>query len=78
MRQLQYDKYMVFDGKTVETGSFTYPPSAEQRNSENVMVLWGDPQLAVAYTEDWKSLWNKAESCGGQSFWLSPCEITKN
>jgi phosphatidylserine/phosphatidylglycerophosphate/cardiolipin synthase-like enzyme len=66
VHQLQHDKYMVIDGKTVETGSFNYTASAEQRNSENVMVLWGDPQLAAAYTEDWKGLWDKAESYGGQ------------
>jgi phosphatidylserine/phosphatidylglycerophosphate/cardiolipin synthase-like enzyme len=63
---LQHDKYMVIDDKTVETGSFNYTAAAEHHNSENVMVLWGDPSLATAYTENWNGLWNNAESYGGQ------------
>ena len=59
---LQHDKYIVIDSKTVETGSFNYTAAAEQHNSENVVVLWDAPQLASAYGDDWKSLWNQAES----------------
>jgi phosphatidylserine/phosphatidylglycerophosphate/cardiolipin synthase-like enzyme len=58
---LQHDKYMVIDGKTVETGSFNYTFAAEQHNSENVIVLWDAPKLAAAYAADWQSLWDKAE-----------------
>ncbi len=58
---LQHDKYMVIDGKSVETGSFNYTFAAEQHNSENVIVLWDDPKLAAAYAADWQSLWDKAE-----------------
>ena len=63
---LQHDKYMVIDGKTVETGSFNYTAAAEQHNSENVIVLWDDPALAAAYGENWKSLWDQAETYSGQ------------
>jgi phosphatidylserine/phosphatidylglycerophosphate/cardiolipin synthase-like enzyme len=58
---LQHDKYMIIDGKTVETGSFNYTASAERRNSENVIVLWDTPALAAAYTENWQTLWDDAE-----------------
>jgi phosphatidylserine/phosphatidylglycerophosphate/cardiolipin synthase-like enzyme len=63
---LQHDKYMVIDGKTVETGSFNYTAAAEQHNSENVLVLWNAPQLAAAYGANWKNLWDQAETYGGQ------------
>ena len=63
---LQHDKYMVIDGKTVETGSFNYTAAAEQHNAENVLVLWNAPQLATAYAENWKSLWNQAEVYAGR------------
>ena len=66
MHALQHDKYMVVDGKTVETGSFNYTAAAEQHNSENVIVLWDAPKLAAAYGADWKSLWDAAEAYGGQ------------
>ncbi len=58
---LQHDKYMVIDGKTVETGSFNYSAAAEHNNAENVIVLWESPRLAAAYTEDWQRLWDRAE-----------------
>ena len=63
---LQHDKYMVIDGKTVETGSFNYTAAAEQHNSENVLVLWNAPQLAGAYAANWKSLWDQAEVYRGR------------
>ena len=63
---LQHDKYMVIDGKSVETGSFNYTFSAETHNSENVIVLWDAPQLAAAYARDWKSLWDAAEVYSGR------------
>ena len=63
---LQHDKYMVIDGKTVETGSFNYTAAAEQHNSENVIVLWNAPQLSAAYEDNWKSLWQQAEVYAGR------------
>lgn len=66
VHELQHDKYMVIDGRNVETGSFNFTYAAEHHNSENVMVLWNDPQLAAAYDADWQNLWDKAEAYGGQ------------
>jgi len=58
---LQHDKYMIIDAKTVETGSFNYTAAAEQRNSENVLVLWETPELARLYGDNWQLLWDSAE-----------------
>ncbi len=58
---LQHDKYMIIDGSTVQTGSFNYTAAAEQRNSENVLVLWQAPELARLYGENWQALWDSAE-----------------
>ena len=63
---LQHDKYMVIDGKNVETGSFNYTNAAEVHNSENVVVMWDAPQLAATYEADWKNLWAQAESYAGR------------
>jgi phosphatidylserine/phosphatidylglycerophosphate/cardiolipin synthase-like enzyme len=54
---LQHDKYMVIDGKSVETGSFN-DTAAEQHNSENVILLGSAPKLAAAYGANWQSLWD--------------------
>lgn len=56
---------MVIDGKTVETGSFNYTSSADQKNAENVLVLHDVPDLAEAYHQEWMRLWTEARPWGG-------------
>ncbi|MFI5347818.1 MAG: phospholipase D-like domain-containing protein [Elusimicrobiota bacterium] len=47
--QKMHNKYGVFDGKLVETGSFNYSPNAEKNSFEN--SNWFDvPELAARYT----------------------------
>lgn len=40
------DKVIIADRRTVEQGSFKYSDAAAHRNSENVLVNWGNPKLA--------------------------------
>lgn len=54
---IQHNKFMVIDDATVQTGSLNYTASAAQRNAENVLVIRGAPQLARAYSEQWRRLW---------------------
>jgi len=56
-----HDKYLIIDGKTVETGSFNYTASAERRNAENVVVIRNNKKLAGQYIENWRQLWNEGE-----------------
>ena len=46
---IHYDKVIIADRQTVEQGSFNYSDAAAHRNSENVLVNWGNPQLATVY-----------------------------
>jgi len=46
---IAHDKVIIVDAKTVQTGSFNYSASAVSRNSENVLVNWGNQALAQAY-----------------------------
>nr|WP_249179695.1 phospholipase D family protein [Burkholderia dolosa] len=52
---IHHDKYLVIDAEHVETGSFNYSASAASRNSENVIVVWNNPQLASRYLAHWQS-----------------------
>nr|WP_175792215.1 phospholipase D family protein [Burkholderia ambifaria] len=52
---IHHDKYLVIDAEHVETGSFNYSASAASRNSENVVVVWNNPQLASRYLAHWQS-----------------------
>lgn len=57
--RIHHDKYIVVDGKHVETGSFNYSKSAAKQNSENVLVIWNNPDIANRYLKHWESRWNK-------------------
>lgn len=46
---IHHDKVIIADGETVELGSYNYSDAAAHRNSENVLVNWNNPRLAVVY-----------------------------
>lgn len=50
---IQHSKVIVTDRRNVETGSFNYSASAADRNSENVLVIWNNPELAEHYLRHW-------------------------
>jgi phosphatidylserine/phosphatidylglycerophosphate/cardiolipin synthase-like enzyme len=51
---IAHDKVMVIDGRTVLTGSFNFTKSAEENNSENLLVL-REPGLVLRYADHWRS-----------------------
>lgn len=51
---IHHDKYMVVDKSTVQTGSFNYSKAAAKSNSENVVVIWNNPDLALSYLKHWQ------------------------
>lgn len=55
---IQHDKTIIVDGKTVETGSFNYAPSAETQNSENLVVLRHMPDVTRQFIAHWQSRWD--------------------
>lgn len=56
---IHHDKSICVDAKTVETGSFNYSDAAAHKNSENVLVMWGNPKLAAAYLKHWERNWGQ-------------------
>jgi phosphatidylserine/phosphatidylglycerophosphate/cardiolipin synthase-like enzyme len=55
--QVHHSKFMVIDGLHTETGSFNYSQAADQRNSENVLVIWNNKAVAAQYLTHWQSRW---------------------
>lgn len=53
-----HDKFIVIDRQHVQTGSFNYTNAAIRSNSENVLVVWNNPQLAGIYLKHWSQLWD--------------------
>jgi phosphatidylserine/phosphatidylglycerophosphate/cardiolipin synthase-like enzyme len=46
---IHHDKVIIADRQTVELGSFNYSAAAASQNSENVLVNWGNANLAQVY-----------------------------
>lgn len=58
---IHHDKVIIVDRETVQTGSFNYSKSAAIRNSENVLVVWKNTELADGYLEHWRSRFSRGE-----------------
>lgn len=56
---IHHDKYIVSDERHVQNGSFNYSKAAAKSNSENVLVVWNNPQLAASFAEHWASRWSQ-------------------
>ena len=56
---IHHDKYVVSDERHVQTGSFNYSKAAAKSNSENVLVLWNNPEIASTYLRHWNSRFNQ-------------------
>ncbi|ELX12790.1 putative phospholipase D [Janthinobacterium sp. HH01] len=56
---MHHDKYIVVDDRTVQNGSFNYSKDAATSNSENVLVVWDNPQLAKSFQDHWEDRWAK-------------------
>ena len=57
-----HHKFMVFDDRHVETGSFNYSAAAVNRNAENVLLLLNVPEIAQKYRQEWQRLWNESQA----------------
>lgn len=58
---IMHNKFMVVDGREVETGSFNYTAAAARSNAENALLLRGVPQLAATYEREWQRLWAESD-----------------
>ena len=56
---IHHDKYIVADRLHTETGSFNYSQAAAKSNSENVIVVWNNPDVAGQYLRHWESRWQR-------------------
>jgi phosphatidylserine/phosphatidylglycerophosphate/cardiolipin synthase-like enzyme len=52
---IHHDKYIIVDDLHVQTGSFNYSKAAAKSNSENVLVVWHNADLAASYRRHWQS-----------------------
>jgi len=61
---IHHHKFLIVDGKHLQTGSFNYSAAAVEKNAENVLVIWNAPELAAQYEHEWNRLWKEGEAAG--------------
>ncbi len=57
---LMHNKYAIYDGKVISTGSFNWTESAEKRNDENLVIIENDSKLIKMYEKNFSKLWKLA------------------
>ena len=50
---IAHNKVMIFDGNTLETGSFNFTKAAQTQNAENMLIIH-NPAVAQAYFKNWQ------------------------
>ncbi|AJZ56823.1 PLD-like domain protein [Paraburkholderia fungorum] len=53
---MQHSKFIVTDRTTVQTGSYNFSQAAARVNSENVVVLSNQPEIAQAFLRNWSEV----------------------
>jgi phosphatidylserine/phosphatidylglycerophosphate/cardiolipin synthase-like enzyme len=56
---LMHHKFMVIDGYVVVTGSYNWSSAAEERNDENVVVIF-DRDVAQRFVQEFERVWQTA------------------
>jgi len=55
-----HNKFMIIDGKILQTGSFNSSQAAEDSNAENVLIISDNIAVIKRYTKKWLELWNES------------------
>ena len=56
--KIEHNKFGVFDGKYVVTGSYNWTNAATSKNSENCYLIDSDKTSIVGYKKRYDYLWN--------------------
>ncbi len=57
---IMHNKFAVFDGKTLETGSFNWSIGADNQNFENALFR-DEPNIVSGYESYWRWMWAKGK-----------------
>lgn len=55
--KLEHNKFAIFDGRSLVTGSYNWTNAASNKNSENCMFLIKEPEKIQAYQNRFEELW---------------------
>lgn len=55
--KIEHNKFAIYDGKKVSTGSFNWTNPASEKNSENCLLINHEPKTVAAYKKRFEELW---------------------
>ena len=55
--KIEHNKFAVFDGLRVSTGSFNWTNPASSKNSENCLFVMQDKKVVASYEQRFNELW---------------------
>lgn len=64
---IAHNKIMIFDGNTVETGSFNFTNAAQAQNAENMLII-DNTAVAAAYRDNWQERKQDSKKVSSYSF----------
>lgn len=56
--KIEHNKFAIFDGETVSTGSYNWTNAASEKNSENCLFLIKEPEHVRSYQMRFEELWS--------------------
>lgn len=56
----EHNKFAIFDGDTISTGSFNWTYKASYYNSENCIFIYDNPDVIKRYSNRFNYLWSKS------------------
>ena len=56
--KVEHNKFAVFDGKLLSTGSFNWTTPASKQNSENCLLISKEPGVINSYQQRFEELWS--------------------
>jgi len=62
-RGIMHNKFVIVDGKQVETGSFNHTHHASTANNENQIYLF-EPKVVARYQARFEKLWREGDDAG--------------
>ena len=65
--RIMHHKFIIIDGKHIETGSFNYSANADRVNAENAIYLKDVPDIAAQYQQQWDGIYKDAIPCPGRN-----------
>lgn len=59
---IMHNKFMILDGKILETGSFNYSNNAYKRNAENIVIIKNCKEIIEKYRNEFSRLWSQSNN----------------